>query len=121
FKDLAEQEENLFKLKSPGNRCSCKRTKFPVESVNIKTDKYFLRQSADDLFCDHLPVFSFEYPVANVFIEISNYPFIAVLHKIPFTFTVIADAHLYQFLHFRNFIQRIIHDAGMRVIKAFLT
>jgi hypothetical protein len=74
----------------------------------------------NDFIYNRTPGITFKYFFFDAFVEISDHPLIAVVNIIEFLFAKIPYTQLHQFGNLRNFLQRIMHNTRMAVIKIFV-
>src|SRR5437868_15237176 len=74
LQNFSEQIKDLLSFESALHGCTCMRTKFWIQSINIKTDEYFFRQLLHDLVGNLFPAFAFKLAFFDSLIEISCDP-----------------------------------------------
>jgi hypothetical protein len=75
---------------------------------------------ADDLIGDLFPALSPVTSFFNILIEPGDYPVITAPDIIPLFLAIIAYTYLHQFFQSGDFLQGVVHDAGMAVDKIFI-
>jgi len=118
--DLAEQIEDLFGFKTTLDGSSGMRTKFGIQSVDVKADVNLFGQMIDDLIGDLSPGLSFEDPFADLLVEISDHAKTAAGDVVHFFFTIIPHPYLHQFLQLRDLFNGIVHYGCMGIYKSFI-